>query len=104
MEVLVNLRGEITPTLIKDCIAVLKGACIIPADAQINNDTVQRLAWLASVAAATIVPTYRNSLPLLLLPLMHAGMPNAAILSCFERLVGNSPMRPRCIHVPCAIS
>jgi len=87
MEVLVNLRGEITPTLIKDCIAVLKGAFIIPADAQINNDTVQRLAWLASVAAATIVPTYRNSLPLLLLPLLHAGMPNAAILSCFERLV-----------------
>ena len=91
MEVLVNLRGEITPTLIKDCIAVLKGAFIIPADAQINNGTVQRLAWLASVATATIVPTYRNSLPLLLLPLLHAGMPNAAILSCFERLVGIRP-------------
>ncbi len=77
-----------TPTLIKDCIAVLKGAGIVPADVQVTNDIVQRLVWLASVAAATIVPTYRNSLPVLLLPLLHAGMPNASILSCFERMVG----------------
>jgi hypothetical protein len=91
LEVLVHLRGELTPTLIKDCVAVLKGAGVVPADVQITNDTVQRLVWLASVAAATIVPTYRNSLPLLLLPLLHAGMPNAAILSCFERLVGIRP-------------
>ncbi len=87
LEVLVNLRTESTPTIIKDCIAVLKGAGIVPADVQITSDIVQRLVWLASVAAATIVPTYRNSLPLLLLPLVHAGMPNAAVLSCFERLV-----------------
>ncbi len=88
LEALVNLRGELTPTLIKDCVAVLKGAGVVAADVQMTNDTVQRLIWLASVAAATIVPTYRNSLPLLLLPLLNAGMPNAAILSCFERLVG----------------
>ena len=88
LEVLVSLRGEMTPTLIKDCIAVLKGAGIVPADVQVTNDIVQRLVWLASVAAATIVPTYRNSLPVLLLPLLHAGMPNASILSCFERMVG----------------
>jgi hypothetical protein len=93
LEVLVNLRADITPTLIKDCIAVLKGAGIVTADVQVTNDVVQRLVWLASVAAATIVPTYRNSLPLLLLPLLHAGMPNAAILSCFERLVRTSPSR-----------
>ncbi len=87
LELLVNLRSDITPTLMKDCIAVLKGACLVPADVKVTSDTVQRLAWLASVAAATIVPTYRNALPLLLLPLLHTGMPNAAVLSCFERLV-----------------
>jgi hypothetical protein len=80
-----------TPTLIKDCIAVLKGTGSVPTDVHITNDTVQRLVWLASVAAATIVPTYRNSLPLLLLPFLHTGMPNSAVLSCFERLVGIIP-------------
>jgi hypothetical protein len=88
--VLVNLRSDITPTLIKDCIAVLKGASLVLDDVKVTNDAVQRLAWLASVAAATIVPTYRNALPLLMLPLLHTGMPNAAVLSCFERLVGCS--------------
>ena len=90
LEVLVNLRSDITPTLIKDCIAVLKGASFVLDDVKVTNDAVQRLAWLASVAAATIVPTYRNALPLLMLPLLHTGMPNAAVLSCFERLVRSS--------------
>lgn len=84
------MRSDITPTLIKDCIAVLKGASLVLDDVKVTNDAVQRLAWLASVATATIVPTYRNALPLLMLPLLHTGMPNAAVLSCFERLVGCS--------------